>query len=98
MSFPPTAVTCPKSKKSEAIMIIEHTNKIHAAACVAAEATRQQEVTAAIAAGGGSATVGAAVRSAELKFYRALRDSALANGVQSAQFSEALRQNYGVIT
>lgn len=77
-------------------MIIEHTNKTHQATCVASEATRQQEVSAAIAAGGGNATVAAAVRTAEIKFYRALRDSALATGQQSAQFSEALRQNYGV--
>lgn len=79
-------------------MIIEHTNKTHQAKCTLAEGTRQQEVSAAIAAGGGSATVAAAVKAAEQKFYRALRDSALANGQQSAQFSEALRQNYGVIT
>lgn len=79
-------------------MIIEHINAAHKATCVAAEGTRQQEVSAAIVAGGGSATVAAAVRTAEIKFYRVLRDSALANGLQSAQFSEALRQNYGVIT
>ncbi|MET4149907.1 hypothetical protein [Bradyrhizobium sp. RT7b] len=77
-------------------MIIDHPNRTHAAACVAAEGTRQQEVSAAIVAGGGSATVASAVRTAEIKFYRALRDSAAANGQQSAQFSEALRQNYGV--
>lgn len=79
-------------------MIVEHANKTHQATCVAAEGNRQQEVSAAIAAGGSNATVAAAVKTAEIKFYRALRDSALANGVQSAQFSEALRQNYGVTT
>lgn len=79
-------------------MIIDHPNRTHAAACVAAEGTRQQEVAAAITAGGGSATVKAAVVAAEVKFYRALRDSAIANGQQSAVFSEALRQNYGVLT
>lgn len=72
-------------------MIVEHSNRTHAAACVAAESTRQQEVAVAIAAGGGSATVAAAVRTAEIKFYRALRDSAIANGQQSAQFHQALR-------
>jgi len=72
-------------------MIIEHTNRTHAAACVAAEGTRQQAVAAAIAAGGGNAVVAAAVRTAEIAFYRALRDSAIANGQQSAQFSQALR-------
>ncbi|WP_018320243.1 hypothetical protein [Bradyrhizobium sp. WSM2793] len=72
-------------------MIVEHPNRTHAAACLAAEGTRQQEVAAAITAGGGNATVAAAVRTAEIKFYRALRDSAIANGQQSAQFYQALR-------
>ncbi|WP_407194393.1 hypothetical protein [Bradyrhizobium sp. STM 3566] len=72
-------------------MIIQHSSKPHEAACIAAEGTRQQEVAAAIAAGGGSATVAAAVRTAEIKFYRAIRDSAIANGQQSAQFYQALR-------
>jgi hypothetical protein len=72
-------------------MIIEHTNKTHQAACVLAEGTRQQEVSAAIIAGGGSPTVAAAVRTAEIKFYRAVIASAVANGQQSAQFGQALR-------
>ncbi len=52
--------------------------------CIAAEATRQQEVAAADS----NAT---AVRTAEIKFYRAVIASAIANGQQSAQFSAALR-------
>jgi|1185.fasta_scaffold70740_1 hypothetical protein len=71
-------------------MIIENTNRIHAAVCVAAKGRRQQEVSAAIVAGGGSATVAAAVRTAEIKFYRAAITSAVANGQQSAQFRQAL--------
>jgi|tagenome__1003787_1003787.scaffolds.fasta_scaffold19133884_1 hypothetical protein len=61
-------------------MIIEHTNRIHAAACAAAKGTRQQEVSAAIVAGSGGATVAAAVRTAEIKFTRAVITSAVANG------------------
>lgn len=77
-------------------MIIQHPNAAHQATCIAAEGARQQGVAAAVVAGGGSATVASAVRTAEIAFYRTLRDSAAANGQQSAQFSEALRQNYGV--
>lgn len=73
------------------MIIGDHINKTHQAACVAAEGTRQQEVSAAIVAGGGTAVVAAAVRTSEIKFYRALRDSAIANGQQSAQFHQALR-------
>ncbi|MGY3358843.1 hypothetical protein ACVWZK_005506 [Bradyrhizobium sp. GM0.4] len=72
-------------------MIIEHANKTHQATCNLAEGTRQQGVAAAIAAGGGSATVATAVRTAEIAFYRTVRDSAIANGQQSAQFYQALR-------
>ena len=79
------------------MIIGPHTNAAHQATCTLAEGTRQQAVSAAIAAGGGSSTVAAAVRTVELTFYRALRDSAIANGLQSAQFSEALRVNYGVL-
>jgi hypothetical protein len=65
-------------------MIVQHPNKTHEATCIAAEGTRQQEVAA--AAGNQSA-----VRTAEIKFYRALVASAVANGQPSAQFSIALR-------
>ena len=72
-------------------MIIDHANRTHAATCVLAEGARQQAVSAATAAGGGSATVAAAVRASEVIFYRTVRDSAIANGQQSAQFYQALR-------
>jgi hypothetical protein len=64
-------------------MIVQHTNKVHEAACIAAEGTRQQEVAA--AAGNQSA-----VRTAEIKFYRALVVSAVANNLPSSQFYPAL--------
>lgn len=72
-------------------MIIEHANKTHQATCIAAEGARQQAVSAAIVAGGGSAAVTAAVRTAEIAFYRAVRNSAIVNGQQCAQFYQALR-------
>ena len=70
---------------------IQHENKVHQATCVASELSRQTEVSQAITAGGGSATVAAAVRTAEIKFYRAVIASALANGLPSTQFADALR-------
>lgn len=72
-------------------MIIQHSNQPHQATCTLAEGTRQQDVAAAIAAGRGSAVIAAAVRTAEIKFYRALMSSAVANGQPSAQFSIAMR-------
>ena len=71
-------------------MIIEHTNRAHAATCVRSEGTRQNDVAQAILAGGGSAVVAAAIRTAEIKFYRAIVASAVANGQPSEPFGHAL--------
>jgi hypothetical protein len=71
--------------------VIQSDNKIHAATCVASEGTRQNDVAQAILAGGGSGTVAAAVRTAEIAHYRRVVASAVANGLQSAQFGQALR-------
>jgi hypothetical protein len=70
--------------------VINSENKAHAATCVASEMTRQGAVAAAIVAGGGSPTVASAVRTAEVAHYRRLGASCLANGLQSAQFGQAL--------
>jgi hypothetical protein len=72
-------------------MIIEHTNRIHAATCSLSEGTRQADVASAILAGGGSATVANSVRTAEIAYYRRIVASCVANGLQSAQFGQALR-------
>jgi ferritin-like metal-binding protein YciE len=64
-------------------MIIQHPNAAHQAACIAAEGARQLAVSV--------ASTAAAVRTAEIAFYRTVRDSAAANGQQSAQFHQALR-------
>ena len=71
--------------------VIEHTNKIHAAACGNSEMLRQNDVAQAIKAGGGSATVAAAVKTAEVAHYKRIAASALANGLESAVFLEAAR-------
>jgi hypothetical protein len=73
------------------LSVIQSTHLAHAATCTDSEMNRQGAVAAAIAAGGGSATVAAAVRTAEIAYYRRVIASCLANGLQSAQFGQALR-------
>jgi hypothetical protein len=72
-------------------MIIQHPNKTHESAANLAEMTRQGAVSAAVAAGGSNAVVLAAIKAVELTFYRAVVASCVANGLQSAQFGQALR-------
>jgi hypothetical protein len=62
---------------------IRSDNKIHEAACSTAESNRQ----AVIAAAGSSA---AAVKAADVAFYRAVILSAKANNVPFVNFSQAL--------
>jgi hypothetical protein len=64
-------------------MIIDHPNKTHAAACVLAEGTRQ----AAMAGNPSAATA----KAADIAFYRAVANSAAANGQPYAVFVETLR-------
>ena len=71
-------------------MVIVHQNATHRDACTVAESSRQQAVAAAIAAGGGSAAVQAAVKTAEIAYYRSLIASAKANGQPYAGFLQAL--------
>ena len=71
-------------------MMIQHSNPAHQATCALAEGTRQNDVAQAMIAGGGSAVVAAAVRTAEIKFYRALIASAQANGQPYFNFTPAL--------
>jgi hypothetical protein len=73
------------------LSIIPSENAAHAATCIASEGTRQNDIAQAIAAGGGSATVAAAVKTAEVAHYKRVAASALANGLQSAVFLEAAR-------
>ena len=50
--------------------IIQSDNKTHAATCATSEGSRQNDVAQAVIAGGGSATVAAAVKTAEVAHYR----------------------------
>jgi hypothetical protein len=70
--------------------IIVSNNKTHQTTVNLAESTRQVAVTAAVAAGGGSAAVQAAIKTAEIAFYRAAVASCVANGVESEIFRTAL--------
>ena len=62
---------------------IQHENKIHEKACAIAESNRQ----AAVAAAGSS---GAAVRAAEVVFYRAVIASCKTNSLPFSNFTYAL--------
>jgi hypothetical protein len=72
-------------------MIIQHPNKTHESAAYLAEMTRQGAVSAAVAAGGSNAVVLAAIKAAEVTFYRAVISSCVANSLPSANFGQALR-------
>jgi hypothetical protein len=65
-------------------MIIQHDNKAHQAACVAAEAARQT----AVAAANGSAAI---VKAAEIIFYRSVVASCQSNNLPFGNFTQALR-------
>ena len=69
-------------------------NKAHKAACLASEQTRQVAVDAALAAqraGGSSTTCTAAIKVAEQAHYNRIVASALANGLNSAEFVQAAK-------
>jgi hypothetical protein len=63
---------------------IQHDNKIHQAACGIAESNRQAVVNAA-------GTSAAAVKAAEVAFYRAVIVSCKANGLPYNEFNFALK-------
>jgi hypothetical protein len=69
-------------------VIIQHENKVHQAAAINAEMTRQGAVAAAVAAGGGSAAVAAAIKTAETAFYRSVIASCVANGIEAGGFRQ----------
>ena len=76
-------------------MIIQHDNKTHQTTVNNAEMVRQVAVAAAIAAGGGSATVQAAIKTAEAAFYRSAIASGVANNAPSNDFRVALHDLTG---
>jgi hypothetical protein len=81
----------PSFEKENPMSMISHTNTAHAATCALSEGSRQNDVAQAIIAGGGSATVAAAVKTAEVAHYRRIIASCQANNQPYAQFLEALR-------
>jgi predicted methyltransferase MtxX (methanogen marker protein 4) len=71
--------------------IIQHDNVAHARTVNLAESVRQTEVDAAVKSGNSSASIAAAVKTAEIKFYRAAVASCVANGnIESGIFRSAL--------
>jgi hypothetical protein len=76
-------------------VIIQHANSTHQSTVNSAEMTRQVAVAAAVAANGGSATVAAAIKTAEAAFYRNAIASCVANGIPSGAFREGLHNLTG---
>jgi hypothetical protein len=73
--------------------VITSENRAHAATAILSEAARQSDVAKAKAifvAGGTQSTFDAATRASEVAHYQRLQASAIASGVQSACFQEAL--------
>ncbi|MGY2906558.1 hypothetical protein [Bradyrhizobium sp. URHC0002] len=74
-------------------MMIRSEHKAHTAACEAAEMTRQSVIGSAklvYDAGGSHATYAAAVKAAEIAFYRSIIASCVAQGLPSSNFVPAL--------
>ena len=75
-------------------MMIRSTHHAHQATCIDAEMTRQSVIGSAklVYDGGGSlATYAAAIKAAEIAFYRSVIASCVANGLPSSNFVPALR-------
>jgi hypothetical protein len=73
--------------------IIQSENKAHSATCFLSEAARQSDVAKAKAtfvAGGTQTAYDAATRASDIAHYQRVQASAIANGLQSACFQEAL--------
>jgi hypothetical protein len=75
---------------------INSTNRAHQASCDLSEGSRQSAIAAAVAAGGGSAAVAAAIKTAEIAYYRKIIQSCVANGLPYSNFSAGLFLNFGV--
>jgi hypothetical protein len=74
-------------------MMIRSEHKAHETTCVAAEMAKQATVGSAKLAydsGGSHATYAAAIKTAEIAFYRAVIASCVANGLPSSNFVPAL--------
>jgi hypothetical protein len=68
----------------------QHENKVFQTAANNSESVRQVAVDGAVKAGGGSATVQAAIKTAEAAYFRSLIASAVANGIEAGVWREGL--------
>lgn len=81
-------------------MMITSAHKGHEASCATAELTRQAAVGSAkltFDSGGSHATYAAAIKAAEIAFYRSVIASCVANGLPYSNFVPAFR-DLGVVT
>ena len=74
---------------------IQHDDKVFQTAANNAESVRQVAVDAAVKAGGSSATVAAAVKTAEAAYFRSVIASATSRGIEAGIYREGLYELTG---
>jgi hypothetical protein len=70
--------------------VIQHDNKVFQTAANNSESVRQVAVDAAVKAGGSSATVAAAIKTAEAAYFRLVIASAVANSIEPGVWRQGL--------
>jgi non-canonical (house-cleaning) NTP pyrophosphatase len=70
--------------------IVHHDNKVFQTAANNSESVRQVAVDGAVKAGGSSATVAAAIKTAEAAYFRAVIASCVQNGIEAGVFRQGL--------
>jgi hypothetical protein len=70
--------------------VVHHDDKVFQIAANNSEMLRQSAVDAAVKAGGSSATVAAAIKTAEASYFRSVISSAVSRGIECGIYREAL--------
>jgi hypothetical protein len=78
--------------------VVQHDDKIFQTAANNAESVRQVAVDAAVKAGGSSATVAAAIKTAEVAYFRSVISSAASRGIEAGIFRQGLHDLTGLST
>ena len=76
--------------------IIQHDDKVFQTAANNFEGVRQTAVDAAVKAGGSSATISAAIRIAEVAYFRSVIASAASRGIEAGIFRQGLHDLIGL--
>jgi hypothetical protein len=75
--------------------VIQHDDKVFQKAANDAESLRQITVDAAVKAGGSSATVAAAIKTAEAAYFRSVIASAVSRGIECSVYRQGLYELTG---